>query len=62
MSAKFDRHDFTPLAWPVKAAVLFLLGLPPDADRATYEQAWEKAVYPAKKKAMDAASNVDPKP
>jgi hypothetical protein len=38
------RENMTPPAHPPKAGVLYLLRLPPDADRATYEAAWNKAV------------------
>lgn len=41
------RYDFVPYPWPVKPALLFLLGLPADASKQDYEKRWDEAVAPA---------------
>ena len=48
MTQNFSKLDFKPLPWPVKPAVLFLLGLPSNASINEYEAAWNKAVEPAR--------------
>lgn len=43
-----SRYDFVPYPWPVKPALLFLLGLPKNITRKEYEARWNEAVAPAK--------------
>lgn len=48
MKTATSRYDFVPYPWPVKPALLFLLGLPEDASEEEYEARWNQAVAPAK--------------
>ena len=48
MKTETSRYDFVPYPWPVKPALLFLLGLPEDASQKEYEARWNEAVAPAK--------------
>ena len=42
-----SRYDFIPYPWPVKPALLYLLGLPEDTTKQEYEKRWNEAVAPA---------------
>jgi hypothetical protein len=49
MKTASSHYDFLPYPWPVKPALLFLLGLSVDATKDEYMARWRAAVAPAQK-------------
>jgi hypothetical protein len=47
MKTAGSRYNFAPYPWPVKPALLFLLGLPKNASKQEYEKRWNETVAPA---------------